>query len=78
MLRRIFGPKTEEVAQSWRRLHNEELNNFFALPNIIRVIKSGRMRWVGHIACMGEMETAYSILVGKPEGRGPLGRPSHK
>jgi hypothetical protein len=74
-LRRIFGPKREEVAGGWRRLHNEELHNLHTSPDIIRVIKSRRMRWAGHIACMGKMRNAYNILVGKPEGKRPLGRP---
>ena len=54
MLRRIFGPRTEEVTREWRRLHNEELNDLYSSPNIVRVIKSRRIRWAGHVACMGE------------------------
>jgi hypothetical protein len=69
VLRRIFGPKREKVAGSWRRLHNEELHNLYASPNITRVIKSRKMRWVGHVTCMGEMRNAYIILVRKPEGK---------
>jgi hypothetical protein len=61
----------------WRRLHNEELRNFYALPNIIRVIKSRRMGWVGHVSRMGEMGKAYKFFVGKPEGKTPLGRFRH-
>jgi hypothetical protein len=74
VLRRIFGPKRDEVTGEWRRLHNEKLNDLYSSPNIIRVIKSRRMRWAGHVACMGEGRGAYRILVGRPEGRRPLGR----
>jgi hypothetical protein len=75
VLRRIFRPKRDEATGEWRRLHNEELNDLYSSPNIIRVIKSRRMRWVGHVAHMGEKRGAYQILVGRPEGRRPLGRP---
>jgi hypothetical protein len=68
VLRRIFGPKGDEVTGDWRKLHNEELHNLYPSPSIIRMIKSRRMRWVGHVARMGEKR----ILVGKPEGRRPL------
>ena len=68
MLRRIFGPKTDEVTGEWRKLHNEELNALYS-PNIIQVIKSRRMRWAGHVARMGERRGVYRVLVGKPEGR---------
>jgi hypothetical protein len=68
LLRRIFGYKGEEVVGGWRRLHNEELYNFYASPNVIRVIKWRRMGWAGHVACMGEMRNGYRIFVGKPEG----------
>jgi hypothetical protein len=78
VLRWIFGPKRDEVTGEWRRLHNEELNDLYSSPNIIRVIKSRRMRWTGHIARMGEGRGAYRILVGRPEGRRPLGRPRRK
>jgi hypothetical protein len=74
VLRRIFGPKRDEATAEWRRLHNEELNDLYSSPNIIRVIKSRRMRWVGHVAGMGEKRGAYRILVGRPEGRRPIGR----
>jgi hypothetical protein len=70
VLRRIFGLKKEEVVGGWRRLHNEELKNFHASSNIIRVIISRRMRWTGHVARIGEMRRAHYILVGKLEGRG--------
>jgi len=69
VLRRIFGPRRDEVTGEWRRLHNEELNDPYSSPNIVRVIKSRRMRWAGHVARMGEERGAYRVLVGKPEGR---------
>ena len=75
VLRRIFAPRREEVTGEWRRLHNEELNDLYSSPNILRVIKSRRMRWAGHVARMGEERGVYRVLVGKPEGRRPLGRP---
>jgi hypothetical protein len=75
MLRRIFGPKRDEVTGECRKLHNEELNNLYSSPNIVRVIKSRRMRWAGHVARIGEGRGVYRVLVGKPEGRRPLGRP---
>jgi hypothetical protein len=78
VLRRIFGPKRDEVTGEWRRLHNEELNDLYSSPNIIRVIKARRMRWAGHVARMGEGRDAYRILVGRPEGRRPLGRPRRR
>jgi hypothetical protein len=77
VLRRIFGPKWDEATGEWRRLHNEELNDLYSSPNIIRVIKSRTMRWAGHVARMEEKRGAYRILVGRPEGRRPLGRPRH-
>ena len=75
MYLRIFGPRRDEVTGEWRRLHNEELNDLYSSPNIVWVIKSRRMRWVGHVARMGEGRGVYRVLVGKPEGRRPLGRP---
>jgi hypothetical protein len=75
VLRRIFGPKRDEVIGDWRKLHNEELQNLYYSPSIIRIIKSRRMRWAGHIAQMRKKRNAYRILVGKPEGKRPLGRP---
>jgi hypothetical protein len=71
--RRIFGPRRDEVMGEWRRLHNEELNDLYCSPNIVRVIKSRRMRWAGHVARMGEERGVYRVLVGKPEGKRPLG-----
>jgi hypothetical protein len=78
VLSRIFGPKRDEVTGEWRRLHNKELYALYSSPNIIPVIKSRRLRWTGHVACMGEIRGAYRALVGKPEGRRPLGRPRHR
>jgi hypothetical protein len=74
VLRRISGPKRDEVTGGWRKLHNEELHNLYSSPSIIRMIKSRRMRWEGHVARMGENRNAYRILVGKPEEKRPLGR----
>jgi hypothetical protein len=78
VLRRIFGPKRDETPGEWRRLHNEELNDLYSSPNIIQVSKSRIMRWAGHVARMEEKRGAYRILVGKPEGRRPLGRPRRR
>jgi len=78
VLRRIFGSKRDEVTGEWRKLHNEELNDLYSSPNIVRVIKSRRMRWAGHVACVGERRGVYMVLVGKPEGNRPLGRPRLK
>jgi len=69
VVRRVFGPKREEVAGDWRRLHNVELRNVYVLPHIVRVVKSGRMTWTGHVARIGKIKNAYKILVGKPEGK---------
>jgi hypothetical protein len=69
VLRRIFGPKRDEVTGGWRKLHNEELHNLYPSPSIIRVIKSRRMKWSGHVARMREKKNAYRILVGKAEGK---------
>jgi hypothetical protein len=74
VLRRIFGLRKNEVTREWRILHNEELIDLYSSPNIVRVIKSRRMRWAGHVARMRESRGAYRVLVGKPEGRRPLGR----
>jgi len=72
VLRRIFGPRRDKVMGDWRRLHNEELSDLYSSPNIVRVIKSRRMRWAGHMARMGEERGVYRVLVGKPEGKRPL------
>jgi hypothetical protein len=77
VLRRIFGPKREEDV-SWRKLHNDELHSLYSSRNIIRVIKSRRMRWAGHVARMGEGRGVYRVLVGRPEGKRPLGRPKRR
>jgi hypothetical protein len=74
VLRRVFGPKGDEVTGEWRKLHNEELSDPYSLPNIVRVVKSRRMRWAGHVARMREGRCVHRILVGKPEGKRPLGR----
>jgi hypothetical protein len=74
---RIFGLKREEDG-SWRKLHNDELHNLYSSPNIVKVIKSRRMRWVGHVARMDKGRAVYRVLVGTPEGKRPLGRPRHR
>jgi hypothetical protein len=76
-LRRIFGPKRDEVTGEWRKLHNEELD-LYSSPSKIRIMKSRRMRWAGHVARMGEKRFAYTLLLGKPEGKRPLGRPRRR
>jgi hypothetical protein len=75
MLRKIFGPKRDEMTGEWSKLHNKEFRVLYPSPSIIRIIKSRRMRWAGQVACMGEKRNAYRLLVGKPEGKRPLGRP---
>ena len=74
VLRRVFGPKRDEVTAEWRKLYNEGLRDLYSLPNIVRVVKSRRMRWEGHVARMGEERGVHRVLVGKPEGKRPLGR----
>jgi hypothetical protein len=69
VLRRIFGPKRDEVTEEWRKLHNKELRDLYSSPSIIRIIKSKRMRWAGHVARMGEKRNAYRLLMGKPEAK---------
>jgi hypothetical protein len=78
VLRRIFGPKRDEVTGEWRKLHNEELHILYSSQNIIRQIKSRRMKWAGHVARMGEEKNVYRVLMGKPEGKRPLGRPRRR
>jgi hypothetical protein len=77
-VRRIFGPKRDEVMGEWRKLHIEEHHNFYSSPDIIRQIKSRRMKWMGHVAHMGEERKLYKVLVGKPEGKRLLRRPRHR
>jgi hypothetical protein len=78
MLRRIFGPKRDEERGGWRKLHTEELHNMYSSPSIIRMVNSRMMRWAVHVALIWERKNAYRILVGKPEGKGPLGRPRRR
>jgi hypothetical protein len=78
VLRRIFGPRRDEVTGEWRRFRNEELNDLYSSHNIVLEIKSIRMRWAGHVARMGEERGVYRVLVGKPEGERPLGRPRRR
>ena len=78
VLRRVFGPKRDEVTEEWKKLHNEELRDFYSLPNIVRVVKWRRMRWLGHVARMGEERGVHRVLVRKPEGKRPLGRPRRR
>jgi hypothetical protein len=78
VLRKVFGPKGDKVTGEWRKLHNEELNDLYPLPNIVRVVKSRRMRWAGHLARMWEDRGVHRVLVGKPEGKRPLGRPRRR
>jgi hypothetical protein len=75
VLRRIFGPKRDEVTGEWRKVHSEELHNLYSSPDIISQVKSRRMRWAGHVARMGEERKVYKVLVGKPEGKRTPGRP---
>jgi hypothetical protein len=74
LLRRVFGSKRDEVTGEWRKLNNEELNDLYYLPNIVQVVKLRRMRWAGHVARMGEERGVHRVLVGKHEGKRPLGR----
>jgi hypothetical protein len=78
VLRRIFGPMRDEITGEWRKLHSGDLHNLYTSPDIIRQIKSRRMRWAGHVACMREGRNAYRVFVGKPEGKRPLERPRHR
>ena len=78
VLRRIFGLRRGEIMGEWRTLHNEELNDLYSSPTIVRMIKPRRMRWAGHVARMDEERGVYRVLVGKPEGKRPLGRPRRR
>jgi hypothetical protein len=78
VLRRIFGPNRNEVTEEWRKLYNEKLRDLYSSPSIIRMIKPRRMTWAGDVARMGEKRNAYTLLVRKPEGRRPLGRPRRR
>jgi hypothetical protein len=78
VLRRISGPKRDKVTEGWRKLHNKKLRALYSSPSIIRMIKSRRMKWVGHVAWMGKERNAYRLLVGKLEGKRPLGRPRQR
>jgi hypothetical protein len=78
VLRRIFGPKRDEVTGEWRKLYNEELNDPYSSPNIVRVKESRRMRWAGHVARMEEKKGVYRVLVGKPRGKRPFGKPRRR
>jgi hypothetical protein len=78
VLRRIFGPKRGEVTGEWKELHNEDIRDLYSSPSIIRIIKSRRMRWTGHVVRIGEKRNAYRVLVGKPDGKIPLGRSSRR
>ena len=78
VLSRVFWPKRDEITGEWRKLHNEELRDLYSLPNIVRVVKSRRMRWAWHVARMGEERCVHRVSVGKPEGKRPLGRPRRR
>jgi hypothetical protein len=78
VLRRIFGPERDEVTGEWSKLHSEELHNLYSSPDVIRQVKLRRMRWAGNVARMGEERKVCKVLVGKPEGKRPLGRPRRR
>ena len=78
VVRRVFGPKRNEVTGEWRKIHIEKLNDLYSLPSIVRVVKSRRIKWAGHVARMGEGKGVHRVLVGKREGKRPLGRPRHR
>ena len=77
MLRRVFEPKRDEVTGEWRKLHNEELNDLYCSTNIVRLIKSRRIKWAGHVARMGDKRGVYRVVVRRPEGKKPLRRHRH-
>jgi hypothetical protein len=77
-LRRIFGPKRDEIIRGWRKLHDDELHNLYSTPDIILMLKSRKMRWAEHVAHMGEKRNSYGVLLGRPEGKRPLGRPGRR
>jgi hypothetical protein len=78
VLKRIFGPKRDDVTGEWRKLHSEEIHNLYSSPDTIRQVNSRRLRWTRHVARMGEERRVYKVFVGKPEGKRPLGRPRHR
>jgi hypothetical protein len=78
VLRRVFGPKRDEVTGEWRKLHSKKLSDLYSLPSIVRVVKSRRIRWAGHGGRMGEGRGVHRVLVGKPEGKRPMGRPRRR
>ena len=78
VFRRVFGPKRDKLTGEWRKLHNEELSDLYSLPSIVRVVRLRRMRWAGHVAHMQEGRGVHRVLVGKPEGKRPLGRPRRR
>lgn len=78
VLRKIYGPKRDEMTGEWRRLHNEELHGLYDSPDVVKIMKSKRLRWAGHVARMREKRRLYSILVGRPDGKRPLGRPRRR
>jgi hypothetical protein len=78
VLKTIFGPKRDKMTGEWRKLHNEELRDLYSLPSVIRIIKARRMRWAGHVVRMGEKRDTCRLLVGKSEGKRPLGRPRRR
>jgi hypothetical protein len=78
VLRKVFGPKRDDVTGKWRKLHNEELNDLYSLHNIVQVVKSRRIKWAGHVARMGKDRDVHRVLLGKPEGKRPLGKPRRR
>ena len=78
VLRGMFGTERDKITGEWRKLHNEEINDLYCSPNIFRIIKCRKMRWEGHVARMAERRGVYRVLVRKPEGKRPLGRPRHR